>query len=269
MCAGKIYSICFPDSALDTHFDRQDRMTEQMTGKPARFTLPRRSDHNLFAQTEVTPAAVDFISAVPWSIILRSSQHGASPNKFLAILYQLNFLTNLHNNSTEKNIHEMLFFEQRLNSIEQLLSFHILRAMQKGHLDYHDRVREACCISCSIYARIVFRDAGPHDEKLGILRTCLEDAIIKLDIVGCDKLRLDDEAPFLLWILFIGGILCGTTQNRAFFVSRIMWILSNSQIVNWDQMDLILRRYLWTEKLSRGTCWELWREVEFALTYNE
>ena len=76
--------------------------------------------------------------------------------------------------------------------------------------------------------------------------------------------RLQTEGPFLLWILFCGGILCLSSEERTFFVERIVRLLVLLGLRGWEEVDGMLRGYLWTEKLGDRTCAVLWDEVETA-----
>jgi hypothetical protein len=190
------------------------------------------------------------------------------PNRsILGILSQLARLTSVQADLTKAtdilkcSIFEESAFEERLTAMEQHLNTYIAKAVSTGNLDRAALMREASCISGSIYTHLQFRDAEPANVAMQALKDRLFYLLNNLDTDTIVPHRLDTEGPFLLWILFCGGILCMTSDERSFFVNRIASLMLKVGIQRWEEVDGILKGYLWTEKLCTRTCWMLWEEV--------
>jgi Fungal specific transcription factor domain len=153
-------------------------------------------------------------------------------------------------------------FEERLTAMEQHLNAYMLNAAPAGRLDHAALMRKACCISGSIYTHLQFRDTQPGNAEMQALKERLIHTLINLDTITIEPHRLDTEGPFLLWILFCGGILCVSCDERTFFVDRIASLLLKLGIERWDEVDSILRGYLWTGNLCTGTRRMLWEEID-------
>jgi hypothetical protein len=153
-------------------------------------------------------------------------------------------------------------FEERLTAMEQHLNAYMLNAAPAGRLDRAALMRKACCISGSIYTHLQFRDTQPGNAEMQALKERLIHTLINLDTITIEPHRLDTEGPFLLWILFCGGILCVSCDERTFFVDRIASLLLKLGIERWDGVDSILRGYLWTGNLCTGTRRMLWEEID-------
>lgn len=182
----------------------------------------------------------------------------------MGILYQLVHLTHLQTSIVETTVHDADSFEKLLQHVEELMSFHINRTITAS--SRNDFASKAGSIACSIYCNIVFRNAEPNDTKLEILKSRLIAIITNLDNIGIQKHRLKPEALFLVWVLFTAGILCVNEEEQVFFIEHITVLLQHLQIKTWEQVDCVLRGYLWTDKMYPQLCLKFWNQVETALS---
>ncbi|KAE9362867.1 hypothetical protein N431DRAFT_143607 [Stipitochalara longipes BDJ] len=182
----------------------------------------------------------------------------------LGILSQLARLTHVQSNLDHKDRAQYIAFEQWLASMEQHIAAYLAKALTIGRRSHIELIREASCIAGSIYTQLQFRDAQPGSLSLQLLKNRLLSIFAYLDTENIAPDRLQFEGPFLLWILFCGGILCMNGDERAFFVERIVGLMVLLGMKGWEEMNGILRGYLWTGKLGGWTCLVLWDEVEMT-----
>jgi hypothetical protein len=194
-------------------------------------------------------------------------QNTEPERSILGILSQLAHLTRTQadlaqSQNTDQAQHAA--FEQWLASMEQHTATYLSKATVAESRTHVEPFREATCIAGSIYTQLQFRDAEPSASNLQLLKEHLVSVLAHLNIENIAPDRLPTEGPFLLWILFCGGILCMGGEERGFFVERIVRLVELLGLKGWDEVEGILRGYLWTERVGGWICLVLWDEVEMA-----
>ena len=192
-------------------------------------------------------------------------QNTEPESSIIGILSQLARLTRMQANLEQNpDRAKHATFEQWLASMEQHITAYCAKALAVGSRTRIELIREASCIAGSIYTQLQFRDSEPDSTNLQNLKGRLVSIFADLDTESIAADRLRTEGSFLLWILFCGGILCLSGEERAPFVERILRLVMLLGLQGWEEVDGILRGYLWTGKLGDGTCGVLWDEVETA-----
>jgi Fungal specific transcription factor domain len=207
---------------------------------------------------------MDLTSPIPWSIFMLAPQTNEPKGTILDILSQLARLTRAQADLNQATQEEKRDFEQRLTSMERHTAVYMEVALKAGSLSRDDLIREASCIAGSIYTKLQFRDAQTSDAEMQGLRDRLLYIFTHLETEIAEPHKLDTEGPFLLWIMFCGGILCVSAEQRAFFVPRMKSLTTQLSIENWQEVDGILRGYLWSSKIDSWTFRMLWHEVELV-----
>lgn len=52
---------------------------------------------------------------------------------------------------------------------------------------------------------------------------------------------------FLLWVLVMGGIAATRMPARAWFERILKQLLDNMDVTDWEEIVLVLRRFLWMD----------------------
>jgi hypothetical protein len=185
----------------------------------------------------------------------------------LGILSQLAHLTHTQADlaqSKNQDQAQHAAFEKLLASMEQHTATYLSKAPVAESLTQVEPFREATCIAGSIYTELQFRHAEPSASNLQVLKERLVSVLTHLNFENIAPNRLPIEGPFLLWILFCGGILCMGVEERGFFVERIARLVELLGLKLWEEVEGILRGYLWTERVGAWICLVLWDEVDMA-----
>jgi hypothetical protein len=246
------------DKTLNLH--RQDQITAELTGKPARFAPAE--GHQPVPEVDLPQYAVDITSPMPWSMLMLAPQSGDLNQSIPAILSQLVRLRKLEAGLRDAMAEEKLSYEELLTATEDKMRLYIMKTTSLASLDRTDLIREASCTSGLIYSTIQFRQAVPGDVALNVLKDRLIHVFNNLDIEVIEPQSLKTEAPFLLWILFSGCILCMNDAERIFFTSRIISLITLLNFKTWEEVDGLMKGYIWTDKWDNWPDWNLRYEIE-------
>jgi hypothetical protein len=192
----------------------------------------------------------------------------AQPNEphgtILGTLSQLARLTCLQPNLDRATDEEKHNFEHRLADMERRTAAYMEKALAAGSLIRNDLIREASCVAGSIYTKLQFRGSQIGDSDMQDLRERLLYIFTHLEAEIEEPQRVEAEGPFLMWILFCGGVLCVMDEQRPFFVSKIKSLANQLGIEGSHEVDEILRGYLWSDRIDNSTFSMLWQEVEMS-----
>jgi hypothetical protein len=183
---------------------------------------------------------------------------------------QLVRLTRLQPELRERAPEEKESFEQWLISLEEVILTYIAKATSKDSLNFNELICEACCISSSIYIKRQFREDLLHDplddSEVQRLEKRMASIFKNLDNETVSRKSLDSDGSYLLWMLLTGAMLCKVNAAKASFVKHIAIIVTILQITTWEEINSILRGYMWTDAFFIRTCRTIWDEVEAPRT---
>lgn len=74
---------------------------------------------------------------------------------------------------------------------------------------------------------------------------------------------------FLLWLMFIGGIVTPHMSTRNWFVSGLSHVAKQLQLHTWDEVKAVLEEFFWVEGIQEQPGRDLWDEVEYRGSQDE
>jgi hypothetical protein len=70
-----------------------------------------------------------------------------------------------------------------------------------------------------------------------------------------------DSKNLVLWLLFLGGAVLGSTKDRAWFVARLARAIMEFQICGFDDAKTRVEEFWWVERIHQEPCRLLWDEA--------
>jgi hypothetical protein len=139
----------------------------------------------------------------------------------------------------------------------------------------HIRYRLLCCTDQSEEHGSVIQEAVRFGAILYIVTLIRKPSIrgidytvmlstLKSHLLGF-KATCDETTSFFLWLLFIGGIVPGSSC-RAWFTAKLVDVLGQAGIGTWKATKPLLLKFWWVESIHEGPCRQLWEEVNMMGT---
>jgi hypothetical protein len=181
-------------------------------------------------------------------------------------LRQLTALWEVINTDPSTTIADILDFDGQRNCLEERMITVHYNFSAKPSPKFDDAFLETLLIATSIYTILAFRNFRPNFPILQILKQDLMAAIIRTEASYTFSPTIpDSETPyagFLIWVLFIGGLLAADAEERNWFAQRIVFVIPWTEATGWRDVDRCLRGCLWVDKFYNDSYKALWREVE-------
>jgi hypothetical protein len=117
---------------------------------------------------------------------------------------------------------------------------------------------ECCRITARVYASAV---TFPLPTDTGWQKTAIA-ALQKVVQIWVATQRKNDVDCLLIWMLFVGGMVAGSSRNSVDFEILLAQALREAKIETWDAAEAVLRRFLWTDAACRTGGLELWESVK-------
>ena len=149
---------------------------------------------------------------------------------------------------------ERSFIEHRLLTLREIIK-------PRAAMQHEDYLLESCRIAALIYINCVLRKYSPNSTVLKNLK-----AQLILTIQDWEKSGLGTTSwplpSSLTWILFIGGILSLNSLEETWFAERIARSMRSAGLKTWIDVEGLLVRMIWVDKLRTSACMRLWQKVE-------
>ncbi|KAF2092521.1 hypothetical protein NA57DRAFT_82237 [Rhizodiscina lignyota] len=143
---------------------------------------------------------------------------------------------------------DMYTFSQTRRAIEAKL----LSARLNPGSSISDYVFGTSCIAGLIYTHFVLRQYHPRRPVLMILLRNLMTGLWKLEehLSGLGVTYPSDSIHTLLWALCIGSCVALDAEQLQWFLERVRHVMGFLKITQRWELQQILERYVWMEKLS-------------------
>ncbi|KAE9374231.1 hypothetical protein N431DRAFT_543622 [Stipitochalara longipes BDJ] len=159
---------------------------------------------------------------------------------------------------------ETLEFAARRTSIEHVLLLASQGFASMQNPDQDARLREACCISGSIYVNSVFWGLQPSPTiSLKTLKRRLMACVERLELEDHDKSDLVPASiAVLFWALNVGGTIAVDLEERTWFVLRLSRAAKQIGLRSWEQILSVLNCFLWEAKLENDAWKGIWADLK-------
>ena len=87
------------------------------------------------------------------------------------------------------------------------------------------------------------------------LERCIERVNIDMEM------RTRDVFEFVLWLSFLGGISAPSSPRRDWFLTNLSKTAMVLEICSWDEVKLVLGKFIWFDRLHEAPFLNLWEEV--------
>jgi hypothetical protein len=119
-------------------------------------------------------------------------------------------------------------------------------------------IEECCVLAILIYGNITLLDMSPWASPLVALSHDLKNALEQTDL----SLYWSGEVNLLLWVLFIGYASSHMQAQKSWFASLIRGlILNTNHKVNVDELEMLLKDFLYSEAHFGSSYMELWTRL--------
>jgi hypothetical protein len=156
----------------------------------------------------------------------------------------------------------MLEFSNQSSSVEyQLVSMTASDGMTKlaGNLRH---VQEACRLAGVLYVNRVLRAMPPNAASVIKMVQHLRNALERGD---CDQVP-QEISRLLLWELYTGAGSSIGSEEREWFVSRLVVLSKKLALKSWFETKSILSKYLWLERIFESVHSIIYDEVQGRIT---
>ncbi|KIN03412.1 hypothetical protein OIDMADRAFT_177641 [Oidiodendron maius Zn] len=119
-------------------------------------------------------------------------------------------------------------------------------------------LNEACRLAALIYLTPALSCQTTYKGLLENLKTCLESIKTNPDMTRYEV------AEFAFWLLFLGGAIARDDLNRSWFVANLCETATLLHVNDWDDVESVLMKFFWLEKLHKEPFLKIWKEVTMA-----
>lgn len=154
--------------------------------------------------------------------------------------------------------YEVVSFNRHRASLEQrILCLPVATAnTPEDELDAH--IFNASRVAGLICANYLLRELSPMLVVLDRLRQNLAEILALIKDPEKGKARTSSK-EMLLWVYFVGGMICPRREGYARNIATLMKSLSMN---DWQTLDKCLKRHLLPAKMYDENCRALWAEVK-------
>jgi len=88
---------------------------------------------------------------------------------------------------------------------------------------------------------------------------------LKTLIATADELGIDQHGPLFLWCLLIAGASTKISEEREWFIAKLVEIITRMGLCSWERVLTVLKEVLWIDRLLEVELHRLWESVYFHL----
>lgn len=155
--------------------------------------------------------------------------------------------------------------DQRNYIQHSLMSLRTSQELRSQGIRVNDLHYESCRLATIIYSFLVVFPVPPIPGPFETVTHLLQQELEKIHIESLEMPRLTMH----LWTLVMGAIACIGLSERSWFVSKITKLSQIMEIREWQDLQKVLRSYLWHPGTSNADGIELWDEVEEEIYRNK
>lgn len=148
--------------------------------------------------------------------------------------------------------------DQRNYIQHRLMSLETTEELKNQSICTDDLHYESCRLATIAYSLLVIFPVLPIPGPFEILTERLRQELETIPLEGHTIPRLRMH----LWILVMGAIACIGLPDRSWFISRIATLSQTMKICKWQDLQTVLRKFLWHPSTSNTDGIEIWNEVK-------
>jgi hypothetical protein len=137
------------------------------------------------------------------------------------------------------------------------LRYRLLLCAFNGAADSQSNIlSEACRLGFLVYLKPDICCQMTFNDLLRRLEACIYCIEMNTDMKRCEV------SEFVLWLVFIGGTTALDGPSRAWFVAHLRKTATGLRIDRWDDVKVVLMKFLWVEKIHEASFLDLWKVAE-------
>lgn len=153
----------------------------------------------------------------------------------------------------------------RMDSAVTMICYRFLSYAPDVDTTRHDP-RELCRLGAQIYLQTLVYGFPSCRIFCALLVRKLQ---IYLDCIDRTTGGKKVSNEFIIWLMFIGGIITQEKSTKSWFVARLSHATGQLQLNSWNGVKATLMKFFWIDTIHAQPCKDLWDEVIYYLTLNQ